>query len=69
MQVEDLTVELETQKSAASNMEKKQKKFDQMLSDEKAVSQRHGISSYLFCHVKLKKIDRNTMHVKYLDCI
>ena len=40
LQVEDLTVELETQKSATSNMDKKQKRFDQLLSDEKAVSQR-----------------------------
>lgn len=34
-------MELETQKSAVSNSDKKQKKFDQMLSDEKAVSQRY----------------------------
>lgn len=39
-QVDDLTIALETHRSNASNMEKKQRKFDQMLAEEKAVSER-----------------------------
>jgi myosin protein heavy chain len=40
LQVEDLTVELENQRSSFGALEKKQRKFDQNLAEEKAVSER-----------------------------
>lgn len=40
VELEDLNVELETHRSNVSNMEKKQKKFDQNLAEEKAISER-----------------------------
>ena len=45
-EVDDMTVELESQRSNVSNMDKKQRKFDQALAEEKAVSERldNGIS-------------------------
>ncbi len=39
-EVEDLNVQLENQRSALTALEKKQKKFDQNLADEKAISER-----------------------------
>lgn len=40
LQVEDLTIALDSQRSNVSNMEKKQRKFDQILADAKAESER-----------------------------
>ena len=39
-----MTVELESQRSSVINAEKKQRKFDQLLAEEKAVSERWGIN-------------------------
>ena len=39
-QVEDLTLALDSQRSATSNMEKKQRKFDQTLAEAKAEAER-----------------------------
>lgn len=39
-QVEDLTIALDSQRANVSNMEKKQRKFDQILADAKAESER-----------------------------
>ncbi|XP_074598828.1 myosin heavy chain 10 [Brevipalpus obovatus] len=42
-EVEDLNVELENQRSKVSDLEKKQRKFDAMLAEEKALSERFAI--------------------------
>jgi myosin protein heavy chain len=42
-EVGDLTVELETQRALVQNLEKKQKKFDQSLAEEKAVSEKYAV--------------------------
>ncbi|KAK3797476.1 hypothetical protein RRG08_049307 [Elysia crispata] len=42
-EVDDMTVELESQRSSVINAEKKQRKFDQMLAEEKAVSERLAV--------------------------
>lgn len=39
-QVDDLNIDLENQRAKVSELEKKQRKFDQMLMEEKAVSER-----------------------------
>ena len=39
-EVEDLTVELDSQKANLGNLDKKQRKFDQAIADEKSVSER-----------------------------
>jgi myosin protein heavy chain len=44
-EVGDLTVELETQRALVQNLEKKQKKFDQSLAEEKAVSEKYAVVS------------------------
>uniref|UniRef100_T1J1V1 Myosin motor domain-containing protein n=1 Tax=Strigamia maritima TaxID=126957 RepID=T1J1V1_STRMM len=42
-EVEDLNVELESQRAKVSELEKKQRKFDQLLAEEKAVSERNVV--------------------------
>ena len=39
-ELEDISVELESHRANFSNMEKKQRKFDQNLAEEKAISER-----------------------------
>lgn len=39
MQVEDLTIELDSHKTKVSDLEKRQRKFDQLLAEEKAISE------------------------------
>lgn len=41
-----MTVELESQRANVSNAEKKQRKFDQLLAEEKAVSERYVICTW-----------------------
>ena len=40
-EVEDLNVEMSNQRSQLSGLDKRQRKFDQMVAEEKAVSERH----------------------------
>ena len=42
-EVEDLNVEIDNHRSNYSALEKKQKKFDQNLAEEKAISERYAI--------------------------
>ena len=49
-EVEDLNVQAENQRSALNVLEKKQKKFDQNLAEEKGISERY------FCCLKISVV-------------